>query len=299
MERMNTQEKNGDFRPDYYIVAFKRDRKDYFIDRSHTAYEKGEWVLVQAERGRDIGRIGVPITEEYMQEHSERRYPLEILKKADESELEKLKQIRADEKDAMENCQELIDFHGLDMKLVDAEFQFDGNKLTFYYTADQRVDFRELVKDLAANFRTRIELRQIGVRDEAKKVGGLAPCGRELCCSLWLDDFKPVTSQLARDQQLAVNPSKISGLCGRLICCLTYEQPFYQELHEKYPKEGDRLVTDDGIVDVLQVDIIRDTILIRHGEDDIKQYNLMQLKRIMADRYDFLEKWRPNGKKEG
>ena len=298
---MNTQNENTnntDFSPDYYIVCFKSDRRDFFIDRSHTGFKQGEWVVVQAERGRDIGRISVKIKEKYMQNHSERRYPLEILKKAEEEDLAKFDEIRKDEEHAIKTCQELVYFHGLDMKLVDAEYQFDGKKLNFYYTADQRVDFRELVKDLAAHFRTRIELRQIGVRDEAKKVGGLAPCGRELCCSLFLEDFKPVTSQLARDQQLAVNPSKISGLCGRLICCLTYEEPFYKELHRIYPHDGDKLATDFGIGDVVAVDIIRDKIMLRFAEEDIKQYNLAGLRRIMANRQDFLEKWKPRNSED-
>ncbi len=147
------------------------------------------------------------------------------------------------------------------------------------------------VKDLAASFRTRIELRQIGVRDEARKLGGLGPCGREICCGLWLDEFKPVTSQLARDQQLVVNPSKISGLCGRLMCCLTYEQCFYEILHKEYPEQGQSVCLDSGRAQILKVDIIKDKITIKMGGEDgeIRQLNLETLRKMQTCRRDFLE----------
>ncbi|MFP4459309.1 MAG: stage 0 sporulation family protein [Candidatus Zixiibacteriota bacterium] len=292
----NNNKKNDDFKPDCYIVGFKRDRKDYFIERNHLGLEPGEWVIVQAERGRDMGEVDEVISEKYLSENSDRRYPLEILRRANESDIEIFEEHRCNEANALEVCEEFIDFRGLDMKLVDSEYQFDGNKLTFFYTADQRVDFRELVKDLAATFRTRIELRQIGVRDEAKKLGGLAPCGRELCCCTWLDEFKPVTSQLARDQQLAVNPAKISGLCGRLMCCLTYEEDFYQQLNRKFPYPGQKIPTDRGIATVQQLDMIKDKIFVRFNEGDVEIFSLIELRRILSNRKEFLQKWLPSDK---
>jgi len=290
---MSETSENNNLKAVFYAVRFKRERIDYFIDRSHNDYEFNDYVIVQAERGKDLGRIIRKVSEEYYHSKSDRRYPLEILKRANEEEIRKYWEIREEEKSCIEQCQQFIMYHGLEMKLVDAEMQYDSNKLTFFYTADQRVDFRELVKDLASTFRTRIELRQIGVRDEAKKLGGLAPCGRELCCSLWLDEFKPVSSQLARDQQLAVNPSKISGLCSRLMCCLNYEQEYYEKLHRDYPSVTDVVKTDIGTGTITSVDIIRDQIMIRFdGEDDPVMFSLSSMKKIKTSRKDFLEKWR-------
>jgi len=282
-------ENNNEFKPNFYIVSFKRDRLDYFIDRSHIEYKAKEWVVVQAERGKDMGRIVRRISEEYMQKKSDRKYPLEILKRADEEDICKIHELCDLENKALEQCQNFVNYHSLVIKLVDAEYQYDMNKLTFYYTAEQRVDFRELVKDLASAFRTRIELRQIGVRDEAKKLGGLGPCGREICCAKWLDDFKTVTSQNARDQQLAVNPSKISGLCGRLMCCLTYEQEFYDDLISRYPNPDDKIMTDLGEATIMMVDMVRDKIWLRFKEeDDPELYKLSDLKKIRTSRKDFL-----------
>lgn len=289
----DNKKSDKDFKPNSYIVSFKRDRRDYFIDRNRLDLSSGDWVIVQAERGRDIGEVVESITEEYMNENAERRYQLEILRLANDEDMAVFENFRQQEDTALNICSEFILFRGLEMKLIDSEYQFDGNKLTFYYTADQRVDFRELVKDLAATFRTRIELRQIGVRDEARKLGGLAPCGRELCCSTWLDEFRPVTSQFARDQQLAVNPSKISGLCGRLMCCLTYEQEYYLGLNERFPHPGERLATERGIVLIQQVNMIKDKIIVRFEDDEVEIMNLLQLKRILANRKEFLEKWKP------
>src|SRR5512133_2875842 len=202
-------------------VTFKGERKAIYRDRNDIEITIGEYVVVEAERGQDMGKAScVGSLVKLKRGKGETR---SIIRKALESDIETLKRNEEKEHSAFKVCKEkIIDFN-LDMKLVGVELQFDGSKITFYFTAAQRVDFRELVKDLASIFRTRIELRQIGVRDEAKMLGGLGPCGRVLCCSSWLGDFEPVSIKMAKDQNLSLNPTKISGLCGRLMCCLKFE----------------------------------------------------------------------------
>ncbi len=279
--------------PDYYVVEFKNRRIDYFIERNHLGLEPGEWVIVQAERGKDMGRVLFKLTRENFERHSEHKYPLEILRRATPEEIEYRKQLYEMEKEVLRTCQEYVDFRGLGMKLVDAEYQFDRNKLTIYFTADGRVDFRELVKDLAATYRTRIELRQIGVRDEAKKLGGLGPCGRPLCCATFLHRFEPITTQMARAQHLVVNPSKISGLCERLMCCLAYEMDFYEKVAETYPEVGSTVKFEDGSEYVVEaVDYFKEKITLRHPEtDDRIVLGLIEYRKRLAGRKDFLKKW--------
>ncbi len=280
--------------PDCYIILFKKDRIDYYIDRNHLNLKVGEWVLVQAERGRDIGLVKSKITQDQI-DRTIRKYPLEILHRAREEELEQLKKNRAEEDEAIASCKELIHFRGLDMKLIDAELQFDGNKMTFYFTADHRVDFRELVKDLASTFRTRIELRQIGVRDETKKIGGIGPCGVELCCARWLKEFSPISTQYARDQNLAVNPSKLSGPCGRLFCCLEYEQLFYSEINEKFPQVGDKVGEKGDECFIEKIDPFKMKVTIRNTENE--KIEILKLddfnKRFRRANKDWLMKWLP------
>lgn len=298
--QQQTQQPKSSLEPDYYIVQFKKDRIDFFIDRNHIGLSVGDWVLVQAERGRDMGRIKSKTTKEMMERLSEHKYPLEILHKAKPQELEQLATNRSKEEEAERLCKEMIEFRGLEMKLIDVELQFDGNKLTFYFTAEHRVDFRELVKDLAAIFRTRIDLRQIGVRDETRKIGGLGPCGLELCCACWLKDFNPISTQYARNQNLAVNPGKLSGPCGRLFCCLDYEQNFYDDLLKKYPELDQEIKNENWHFKIEKIDPFKETINIVHIEDErretitLDEYN----ERIGAKRKEWLEKWLPKGKGE-
>ncbi|RKZ31811.1 hypothetical protein DRQ36_00680 [bacterium] len=286
-------------KPDYYSVRFKRDRVDYFIDRNHLELAERDWVLVQAERGRDIGQIKSRVPEKAMG-LSQRKYPLEILHKAKPEEVEQLAANRYREEEAMTTCQQFIDFRGLDMKLVDVEMQFDGNKITFYFTAEHRVDFRELVKDLAATYRTRIELRQIGVRDETRKLGGLGPCGLELCCTKWLKEFSAISTQFARDQNLAVNPVKLSGLCGRLFCCLDYEQKFYEEARRKFPQQDRMFESDGDRVVIEKVDFFKEILVIKHLETDvIEKIPLDEFRnRYCMKNKDWLEKWLPKKQKD-
>ncbi len=292
----NNRSKSNDVgrKPDYYIVRFKKDRIDYFIDRNHLDLKPDEWVLVQAERGRDLGKVKSRITQELM-DRSQRKYPLEILHRARADELEQLAQNRQKELEAIGTCREFIGFRGLDMKLVDVEFQFDGNKITFYFTADHRVDFRELVKDLASTYRTRIELRQIGVRDETRKMGGIGPCGLELCCSRWLRQFSPISTQYARDQNLAVNPSKLSGPCGRLFCCLEYEEGFYEEVRKTFPTVGEKVGLGNERFIVDRINPFKRKVVIRNiDKENIEEIDLSEFnRRFRKTDKAWLDKWLP------
>jgi len=225
-------------------VRFKDVGKIYYFDPGEYEIEQNQNVVVETARGVEYGNVAiatrfVPKKEVFQ--------PLKkVLRMATKEDDEKNAENKCREKEAFELCQEKISKHNLEMKLIDVEFTFDNNKIIFYFTADGRIDFRELVKDLASVFRTRIELRQIGVRDEAKMIGGLGPCGRKLCCSSWLGDFDPVSIRMAKDQSLSLNPAKISGICGRLMCCLRYEHETYQYLDKQLPKTGKKIETLQG-----------------------------------------------------
>lgn len=205
-----------------------------------------------------------------------------VIRIATEQDEKTVEKNRQKEKEAFKICQEKIRKHGLDMKLIEAEYTFDNNKVLFYFTADGRIDFRELVKDLAAVFRTRIELRQIGVRDEAKMLGGMGICGRKLCCNTFLSEFAPVSIKMAKEQNLSLNPTKISGVCGRLMCCLKNEQETYEYLNSKLPNVGEKLKTKDGIVgEVQRVDVLRQKVKLivedENGDKEIQEYKIDDL----------------------
>ena len=225
-------------------VRFKRTGKTYYFAPGSPAPEVGMQVIVETARGVECGEV---VMGSRMVEDDKIIPPLKpIIRIATEKDLKIVEQNRAKEQTAAKICQEKIAAHKLDMKLVDVECTFDNNKLLFYFTADNRVDFRELVKDLAAVFRTRIELRQIGVRDEAKMLGGLGICGRPFCCTTFLSEFQPVSIKMAKEQGLSLNPTKISGTCGRLMCCLKYEQNCYEEFLRTTPKVGAYVETAEG-----------------------------------------------------
>lgn len=230
--------------PEVVGVKFKRAGKVYSFSPAGNKLEKDDGVIVETARGTEFGRVTVPNHEVPEKELNQ---PLkEILRKATEKDIETVRRNEEKKPETMKTAKEKIAKHNLDMKLVDCEYTFDGNKLVFYFTADGRVDFRDLVKDLASAFRIRIELRQIGIRDEAKMRGGIAPCGKPCCCSYHLPDFKRVSIKMAKTQGLSLNPGKISGLCGRLMCCLEYENAHYAEAVKKMPKIGSEVVTPDG-----------------------------------------------------
>lgn len=226
-------------------VRFKSVGKIYYFDPDGMQIEKGSRVIVETTRGIECGEVAM--SNRQIEEEALVKPLKKVIRIATPEDLQRVENNLQREKQAFGICQEKIAKHQLEMKLVDVEFTFDNNKILFYFTADGRIDFRELVKDLASVFRTRIELRQIGVRDEAKMLGGLGVCGRPFCCSTFLGEFQPVSIKMAKEQGLSLNPAKISGTCGRLMCCLKYEQDAYEELMETTPRVGATVRTNDGI----------------------------------------------------
>jgi cell fate regulator YaaT (PSP1 superfamily) len=259
-----------------YIVAFKGNRRNCFIDPNDLKIDNGSYVVVQAERGEDFGQILRKANQEELDPNID---PQKILRQGTDYDLDRMVFNRQKEGETFDECLKFISKHGLNMKLVDVEYQFDCNKITFFFTAEKRVDFRELVKDLAATYRTRIELRQIGVRDETKRVDGYGLCGRRQCCSGWLPEFTTVTTQMARNQNLAMNPQKLSGNCGRLLCCLRYEMEFYEEVTPLYPSVGARCITKKGTGKIIKVDIFKEKIHILLDEDGELVMNIAELKK--------------------
>ena len=226
-------------------VRFRTAGKIYYFDPTRFEIKKGDHVIVETARGVEYGTVVGGIREV---DDSKVVQPLKpVLRIATERDNEQEAANKGKEKEAFRICQEKIRKHGLDMKLIDAEYTFDNNKVLFYFTADGRIDFRELVKDLASVFKTRIELRQIGVRDETKILGGIGICGRRLCCHTHLSEFVPVSIKMAKEQNLSLNPTKISGVCGRLMCCLKHEEETYEDLNRRLPNIGDYVTTDDGL----------------------------------------------------
>jgi len=225
-------------------VRFKRAGKIYYFDPNNQHVDKDQHVIVETARGVEYGKVVIGRKEV---DDADVVLPLKkVIRIAGEDDARIVEENRVAAKDAYGTCAGKIKDHKLGMKLIDVEYTFDRNKIIFYFTAEGRVDFRELVKDLASVFRTRIELRQIGVRDEAKILGGIGPCGRPLCCSTWLGDFEPVSIKMAKDQNLSLNPTKISGLCGRLMCCLKYEHDNYESVKTELPKVGTYVMTSMG-----------------------------------------------------
>jgi cell fate regulator YaaT (PSP1 superfamily) len=268
-------------------VSFKGNRRAYYAFEAN-ALQLNDYVIVEADRGEDLGRVTAAgaVAERKCSGCStgcaapapERR----VLRMAREDEVERAVGLRTDEPRVRKITREKVSQYGLKMKVSEAEWQFDRNKLTIYFTADRRVDFRELVRDLAKTFRTRIELKQIGVRDESALLGGVGRCGRELCCSTWLRELKPVSLQLAKDQRLSLNPAQISGCCGRLMCCLTYEHESYVQARKRFPREGKTLVTMHGREKVISVDIWRERVLLKDDEGNRRTVALPELKAEVA-----------------
>src|SRR5579883_2446968 len=225
-------------------VRFRPAGRIYYFDPAGKEFEKGNFVIVETARGIEAGRVVIAPKQVADSELTDPLKP--ILRLATEDDLRQLLAFKSKEKNALVRCAQRVGFHKLPMKLVEAEYTYDGSRLTFYFTAEERVDFRALVRDLAAQFRTRIELRQIGARDQAKLLGGVGPCGKTLCCSSWLTEFGVVSIKMAKEQSLPLNPSKISGVCGRLMCCLSYENDQYIEAKKHMPALGEAILTPDG-----------------------------------------------------
>ncbi|NLT73839.1 MAG: stage 0 sporulation family protein [Chloroflexi bacterium] len=239
-------------------VRFRGTGKVYHFSPGDLSIDNEDWVIVSTARGDELGRVSLPPHEVADTDVVGELKP--VLRKASESDISRAEEYYARETEVVAACQEQISRSGLEMKVVSAEYAYDGSRLTFFFTAENRVDFRALVRDLARTFKTRIDLRQIGVRDEAKLVGGLGPCGRPLCCATWLTQFSPVSIRMAKQQNLPLSPMEISGLCGRLLCCLTYENDYYQQVRGLFPKVGRTVDTPYGPAKVLKVSVLRETV---------------------------------------
>lgn len=257
-------------------VRFKKAGKIYYFDPVDFALEKDDYVIVETARGVEYGKVVVPIKQ--VGEHDVVLPLKQVVRPSTEKDRIQVEENRSESVQALALGTEKILERALEMKLVDVEYTFDRNKIIFYFTAEGRVDFRDLVKDLASVFRTRIELRQIGVRDEAKMLGGIGPCGRMLCCSTFLGDFEPVSIKMAKDQNLSLNPSKISGLCGRLMCCLKYENDEYEEAREQMPDIGDKIETPDGLGRVVSMNILERVLRIELNDPQrVLDYTLEEI----------------------
>ena len=242
-------------------VRFKENGKSYYFDPADADIRTGDYVIVETARGIECGEVVQGVKE--IADAAVPKALKPITRMADSVDVRRMRQNREDEKRAYRTCQDCIARHGLEMKLVEAEYTLDRSKIMFYFTADGRVDFRELVKDLAGVFRARIELRQIGVRDEAKMLGGLGICGRPFCCAQFMDEFLPVSIKMAKTQNLSLNPTKISGTCGRLMCCLKYEQDAYEDAVKRMPKNDSFVLTPDGPGNVSDVNLLKETVNVR------------------------------------
>ncbi len=264
-------------------VRFQNAGKLYFFDPGPYWPTPGDFVIVETTRGIEFGEVVTGVRELNDEQLSS---PLkQVVRIASAQDVQHAEENKLHEKEAYAICQKKIGEHKLDMKLVSVEYTFDNSKILFYFTANGRVDFRSLVKDLAAVFKTRIELRQIGVRDEAKMLGGLGPCGRPICCGAFLGDFQPVSIKMAKEQNLSLNPTKISGVCGRLMCCLKYEQDNYEQTRRRMPKVGKEVSTPDGPGVVWDLNIIKESVRVRIQKGDsseLKDYPLDQIQRMGA-----------------
>ncbi|HZG60900.1 MAG TPA: stage 0 sporulation family protein [Anoxybacillus sp.] len=257
-------------------VRFKKAGKIYYFDPGDLTIPTGEYVIVETVRGIEYGKV---VINKKQVDENDVVLPLKkVIRIAEPKDKLIVEENKKAAQEAYEICLKKVEEHGLDMKLVDVEYTFDRNKVIFYFTADGRVDFRELVKDLAAIFRTRIELRQIGVRDEAKMLGGIGPCGRILCCSTFLGDFDPVSIKMAKDQNLSLNPTKISGLCGRLMCCLKYENDEYETAKEQLPDLGEYIETPHGLGRVVGLNILERVLQVELTERErVVEYTIDEL----------------------
>lgn len=265
-------------------VRFRNVGKIYYFNPKNYKVKVGDHVIVETARGVEYGRV---VLEPRSVKEDEVVHPLkEVLRVATKEDEDHEAENRQKEKEAFKICKKKIREHGLDMKLIDAEYTFDNNKVLFYFTADGRIDFRQLVKDLASVFKTRIELRQIGVRDETKILGGIGICGRTLCCHTYLSEFAPVSIKMAKEQNLSLNPTKISGLCDRLMCCLKYEQDHYEQTRKRMPRVGREIITPDGLGVINAINVLEETVRVRIAVGDsfeLREYKIDDCQRPGQD----------------
>ena len=242
-------------------VRFKRAGRIYYFDPAGIELSLGDWVVVDTGRGPEIGRVAISPKQVVASDITEPLKP--VLRQASEEDLKQREEFQAKEREAMEKCQEMITRANLPMKLLSAEYNLDGTRLTFSFSAEGRVDFRDLLKELTAIFKTRIELRQVGPRDKAKLLGGFGRCGRPLCCTTYLTEFSPVSIRMAKEQDLSLNPMKISGVCGRLVCCLSHECEQYREMRRNLPAIGQQVKTPLGTASVVGINPLKETVLVK------------------------------------
>lgn len=281
-------------------VRFKKLGKIYFFNPRNLNLKKGDFVIVDTAQGEEYGKV---LIANRIAEDDKIIAPLKkVIRIANNKDQKRYEDCKRIEKEAFKVCEEKIKKHKLDMNLTDVEYKFDNSKILFYFTADERIDFRELVKDLAAIYKTRIELRQIGVRDQVRRIGGNGVCGRELCCCSFLNDFEAVSIKMAKEQNISLNPYKISGNCGRLMCCLKYEDDVYEEKLKHLPKIGAIVKTDDGEGEVIGIETLKERIKVKIKDEDgeyfYKIYNVKDLKIIKDGQTDTLDKEELENKKE-
>jgi len=261
-------------------VIFKGKRVDIFANPNKLNIRRQMHVIVEADRGIDIGQVGRTGSVAFLTEDEQLKNVIRI---ATEEDLKKMQENRSLEKEALETCKQKVDARHLNMNMIDAEWQLDHNRITFYFTSENRVDFRELVRELASIFKTRIELRQIGVRDAARRIGGCGVCGRELCCSIFLKECESISLQFAKDQLLPTNPSRLTGICGRLKCCLSYERDFYLEELEHYPAIESLVTTPQGVGVVEKVDIFQQVVVVRLKNNDVEAFPIGEINSSESD----------------
>jgi len=258
-------------------IVFKGERKELYANPQQFPFQVGDYAIVEADKGADLGIVNQ--LGSLLSRKKTAGQVRKILRKPSAKDLEQYRGNREKEMEAFRICKDKIEEHNLPMKLVDVEYQFDGNKITFYFTAEKRVDFRGLVKDLANEYKVRIELRQIGVRDEAKRIGGYGACGCKLCCTTFLREFEPITTQCAKEQNLPLNPQKLSGVCGRLLCCLMYERDFYRNQMEKFPPLQTQFQTAKGIGKMVKADVFKEEVYLEYVNEEIERIPLNELHR--------------------
>lgn len=262
-------------------IRFKKLGKIYFFNPKGLRVRKGDKVIVETTQGEELAEVFIP--NRYVEDEKIVEPLKKVVRIANYKDIKRHEECKKIEKEAFDICQKKIKEHKLDMTLTEVECKFDNSKVIFYFTADGRIDFRDLVKDLAAIYRTRIEMRQIGVRDEVKRIGGNGVCGRELCCCTFLSDFETVSIKMAKEQNLSLNPAKVSGNCGRLMCCLKYEQNVYEEKLEKLPNIGSIVSTPDGTGEVIGIETLNERVKIKFEQEDIityKKYKVEDIKVI-------------------
>ncbi len=268
------------------VIKFKRNCKPYYFSPNGLKLERGQNVIVETSRGEELGMVAIP-----EKEVEKLAAPLKnVLRIATKRDLETAERNEQRQKEAMEVCREKIKEHGQEMKLISCDIAFDGSKILFYFSAENRVDFRGLVKDLAGYFHTRIELRQIGIRDEAKLLGGIAPCGRECCCASCMPQMNKVGIKMAKNQGLSLNPGKISGLCGRLMCCLSYENEYYASVYKKMPKLGGNVGTPEGHGTVVSTNMLNMTVRVKIEKDGSLFYRDFPVDKLTFKRSQEKEK---------